>query len=125
MGIYGDAANHAARLIKGGGLTPREAWDEAMQLVSESRSSRKKSCPRVAFLTLCETGAVEGVSAGDYTSADKNKPDVLRALKAVRSNVGLLKQRRRLWEVATAGTKKEQNGQLDVLQGLWQEGRLR
>ena len=125
MGQYGRAACIAADLVaKREVLSPREAWKVAMSRVSNSDQSRTKPCPRSTFLSLCETGMVKGVPIGTYTSAPDNKPYALEALTALKSDPDLARNQSALWEVATHGSGKAQNGQIDVLVTLWREGRL-
>lgn len=92
MGEYGQAALAAVDMIvQGVEPQPREAWGKAVVAVlRDSPSSQKKSCPRDAFLGLCELGVVAGVPAGFYTSSEKNKLYVERGLRALRSDALLI-----------------------------------
>lgn len=72
MGQYGQAAVDAVNLFKKRrAKNPNDAWDQATR--SFPTSSQEKSCPRDAFLGLCSTRYVRGVSAGSYTRSQKNK----------------------------------------------------
>ncbi len=128
MGKYGEAARLAAGLLRRGEqqLTPEEAWSRAVALVfPNSPSAQAKNCPRAAFLTLCELGAVNGVARGAYTRSERNKAYVTRALVAVREDPTLVGQQARLWHTATDGVAVKPNSQIDVLAALWVEGLVR
>jgi hypothetical protein len=49
------------------------------KLYPTSPTSRKKDCPRGAFLGLCEEGLVKGIPAGKYTASKDNKAYAVRA----------------------------------------------
>jgi len=82
MGNYAKAALAAHRLITKDGLTPLDAWNRAISLLTSSPTARKKVCPRTTFLTLAENGYLEGVEA----QASFNRGGVLRerAIEAAR-----------------------------------------
>jgi Family of unknown function (DUF6979) len=125
MGQYGTAACMAAEFVESGEIfDPRAAWSEAMKRVTESSYSRNKGCPKSTFLGLCESGAVKGVPAGDYTTSPDNKVYAQRALEALRSTQSLSENQAALWNLATEGSGKAPNGQMDVLLALWRAGRL-
>jgi uncharacterized protein DUF6979 len=126
VGQYGRAASIAVRILAAGAESePRTAWRKAIRSVTNSRNSQKKGCPEASFLSLCSAGAVSGVSAGTYTTAPKNGGDVIRALEVLRRNPDLAEDRSALWAVATKNSGKGQNGQMDVLLGLWDDGCLK
>lgn len=127
MNKYGAVAEIAVQLLAVNKYTrPREAWNAAGALVFEdSKSSREKSCPRDAFLSLCGVGAIEGVPAGDYTRSEKNRTYVLRALDALRTDPALIDDERQLWRLVTDGANTRHNSQIDVLAELWRRRWLR
>jgi hypothetical protein len=126
MGRYGAAARIAVELLAlGAEADPRDAWMRATaQVFPESESGRKKGCPRDAFLSLCEVGAVDGIPVGDYTRSVKNRNYMRLALEALRAKPDLRHDKSRLWEIATEGTGSAHNHQMDVLTTLWELGLL-
>jgi hypothetical protein len=75
MAKYGEVATRAVGLLLWEPDTsPADAWESAAARVfPDSPSSREKSCPRSAFLGLCEDGIVTGVSPGAYSRSVLNK----------------------------------------------------
>ena len=69
MGGFGTAALKAHKLATGKQpQDPSDAWDQATSSIwGSGASSPKKSCPKTAFLGLCEAGRVRGVKSGTYT----------------------------------------------------------
>lgn len=63
MGNYAKAAVAAHGLIIKDSLTPTDAWDAAISLITSSPTARKKVCPRTTFLALAENGFLKGVEA--------------------------------------------------------------
>ncbi|CVK33748.1 DUF6979 family protein [Methanoculleus bourgensis] len=124
MGNYGRAAVRAVKLIHDGTCkNPEDAWRKALNEYTHSESSRNKSCPREAFLGLCEEGMVMGIPAGDYTSSTKNKAYAINAVGILRESKRELKQKD-LWKRAAPGTDHH-NGQMDVVLSLWEQGFIR
>ncbi len=62
MSKYGDVAVRATNLCRIHGITPNLAWNQALAHFGYLH----KSCPRTAFLGLCENGNVAGISTGRY-----------------------------------------------------------
>jgi len=86
MNKYGDVADQAAQMAKNG-VSPEGAWDQAvLEVFPTQESSRKKSCPRSAFLGIASEGCLNGVPKGDYTKSKKNMDYAIRALKIVAEN---------------------------------------
>ncbi len=128
MGSYGRAAIIATGLLRDGGegLTPREAWEQAVATVFPSSfECRMKACPRGAFLGLCDLGVVPGVSPGRYTSSTKNKRYAQLALAALESDPSLVDNKAALWRLATEGVDLAPNEQMDVITALWTEGLIK
>lgn len=122
MGIYGKAAVGAVELFVQGGLaSPEEAWNRAIEKETKSCESRKKSCPRNAFLGLCEEGLIEGIPPGSYTDSVLNKKYALLAIDLLRQNSVLASSSMGLWRAVMAGEEKVPNSQLDVVIGLWKD----
>jgi hypothetical protein len=118
MGIYGDSAIQAVRLIeKDQAMDPRMAWDSAISSLTESEWSIDKPCPKGAFLGLCEEGLIKGIPKGQYTKSLDNKNYALKAVKILQQSS---KPRKKidLWREVT-DRKIVQNGQMDVVLSLW------
>lgn len=122
---YGRVAILAAILCREG-TPPDDAWrTAAAQVFPDAPESRKKSCPRDAFLGLAEEGLIAGVSAGSYTRSRKNKRYALDALAALEADRTLVTSRRRLWWKVMQDQDKQHNGQMDVVLALWGNGDTR
>jgi hypothetical protein len=123
MPSYGDVAVRAVTLIRQGvERSPANAWDTAVaEIFPNSKSSQEKSCPRSAFLGLCESGRVQGVSAGTYTRSKKNKDYALLAIDLLKRNPGLVGDLKLLWNTVLAGATKEPNHQMTVVAALWEK----
>jgi hypothetical protein len=118
---YGQAAILAAQQGPSG-LSPVARWESALEkLYPTSPVARMKGGPRGAFLGLCEEGLVKDIPPGDYTRSKDNKTYAIRA-------VALLKEASRhwsrsaLWQAVTDGVEKKENGQIDVVLALWNNG---
>jgi hypothetical protein len=119
---YGEAAIMATRQGPSVDTNPITRWDNAMEkLYPTSSAARKKGCPRAAFLGLCEEGLVKDIPTGHYTKSKDNKAYAVRA-------AGLLSEgaqhwsRSALWQAVTKDTLKQENGQMDVVLALWNNG---
>lgn len=99
LGKYGKAAVHAASLLaEDGSIPPQEASESAaLKVFPDSHSSREKSCPKDAFLAICQMGVLRNVTRGDYTSSVKNKAYAERALEELRLRPELVSNKRELW----------------------------
>lgn len=127
MGKYGEVAVRAVGLMLWDPETsPPDAWEaSAARVFPDSSASQAKSCPRSAFLGLCEEGVVAGVARGDYTRSQLNRDYAIRGLMALRSQPDLSRDQRRLWIAATDGKEVRPNGQMEVLSALWDVGLVR
>ena len=127
MAKYGAAAQLAAEIMNEDRVEqPREAWAFAVRRVfPNSLSSQRKSCPRDAFLALCQAGAVQGVPAGAYTKSIRNREYAIRALHALRADPGLINDPAGLWRRATGGEGTRHNSQREVVRALWLAGQIR
>ena len=124
MGKYGDVALKAVqRLQRARDMHPKDAWNEAaLDVLPDSKSSRMKGCPKDAFLGLCAEGAINNIPAGNYSNSIKNRNYALAALSLVGNDTTLAKDKKLLWLKVQNGTKKQHNGQLDVVIALWENG---
>jgi len=123
MNSYGKAALEAVRLFTNGiAKNPRDAWEKATaQIFGKGTSSQKKPCPRNAFLGLCEDGLVKDIPSGQYTRSQKNKKYALNAVKTLKQNPELSRDKHSLWNAVLAGKQKTHNNQMDVVIALWNE----
>jgi hypothetical protein len=123
MGMYGRAAIKAVQMIQQGSPSnPESAWDRAIALETASPDSRKKSCPRGAFLGLCSAGVINGVKGHASLELGSNGDYARRMVKALRSDEEVASDRKRLWRLGARKSKKDENGQVDVVLALWNEG---
>ena len=63
---------------------------------------------------------MKGIAPGQYSSSGRNTDHIIQALRFVREDPRMLENKTRLWALATEGTVKNLNGQIDVLEGLWE-----
>ncbi len=126
MRKYGDVAIMAARLLQQqNGMHPEKAWSQAaLEVFPDSESSRKKGCPRNAFLGLCEEGVVKNIQSGNYTQSAKNKKYALAALSLLKNDPALANNKAALWYKVQNGSKKQHNAQMDVVVSLWEDSLL-
>ncbi|MBO8129813.1 MAG: hypothetical protein H0Z39_11580 [Peptococcaceae bacterium] len=124
MGKYGEIAIRAVALLQVEECAdPSKAWDKAAaEVFTESVSSRKKGCPKNAFLGLCEEGRVKGVPAGTYTRSTKNKLYAVRAIEILQNQPELALDLKRLWEMVVQGNQIRHNQQMNVVVSLWNAG---
>ena len=122
MSAYGDAAVHAAQLCQTQGLDPVAAWTRAVEKHLPTEEGRKKSCPKSAFLGLCEEGLIQDVPRGSYTRSHLNKEYALRALQLLKDNPALASSSGALWRAVMAGEEKKPNSQMEVVIALWSKG---
>ena len=125
MGQYGRAAVRAAEMLEQSkSPDPEAAWRRAIAHETTSAESRKKPCPRGAFLGLCGCGVVRGVEAQPQYVPSKNGEYALRMLEAIRTDSDITSDRKRLWRIAVGHPGKHENGQVDVVTTMWNEGRI-
>ncbi len=117
MGKYGETAVKAVQLVRAKQTqSPVEAWETAAAQIIKALSSRKKSCPRDAFLGLCEAGLVKGIPSAVYTDSVKNKAYAVEAAKLLKTNPDM--KQSLLWATVTHGSDIQHNGQMDVVLAL-------
>jgi len=126
-GKYGHAAVLAVNFLSiGVAKTPMDAWDQAVAAYfPHSESARNKSCPRAAFLGLCEIGVVKHIPPGHYTRSQKNKQYALKALACLEKDESLRNQKDILWSKVLNGKPRKSNEQMDVVVSLWNAKMIR
>jgi hypothetical protein len=119
---YGEAALMAAGQAPSTGSNPVVRWESAMErLYPTSPTSRKKGCPRGAFLGLCEEGLVKGIPPGHYTASKDNKAYAVQAA-ALLTEGGRKWSTGELWRAVSNDPEKAHNQQMDVVLALWKNG---
>ena len=123
MGKYGESAEIAIKIILSKKETnPIKAWELAVaEIYPDSKSSRKKGCPRNTFLGMCEEGLITGIKPGNYTRSKKNKSYAIKALSLLSANEDLASNTKKLWELVIEDQQKTQNSQMDIIVTLWQK----
>ena len=107
-------------------VNPRVAWELAISAQTKSEYSRRKNCPRDAYLGLCEAGLVSGISPGRYGPRDNiNGRHAIDACQILRSEPDILNDKKALWEKIGEPRAKNENGQLDVVVTLWRNRLIR
>ncbi len=121
MNKYGQAAIKAVKLyISNQVETPKNAWDQAtVEIFGMGTSSQKTSCPKVAFLGLCEEGLIKGIPRGMYTRSKKNKKYALDAVRILKQNTASTITSVELWVQVVTEKDKKHNNQMDVVISLW------
>jgi hypothetical protein len=112
MGRYG---KHAVALAKGyPNVDLASGWN--------------KSCPKSAFLWLCQNDYVVNIPANDY-GVSQDSPNGLYAHNIVRYLIANPEATKaELWDVARIGVTnpaQHENGQADVVMGLLEAGLLK
>lgn len=126
MGMYGEAAIRASGYVVSGAMAPKEAWHSAIAELSKSLESQKKGCPKMAYLGLCDAGAVKGIPRGSYSAVpqSKNGEYAKRAHSLLHSQPKLARDKKKLWARSIAPDDKHENDQMDVVVTLWNRGLL-
>jgi hypothetical protein len=128
MRPYGNAAVRAVALIQRGecGTAP-DGWKIAVkEQFPNSESSRAKSCPKSAFLGLCEDGFVNDVPPGRYTQSVENKAYAVKAAALLRTESRLAAEGpSALWKRVIGRITKSHNHQMDVVLALHHAGLLK
>ena len=108
-------------------LGPREAYEKAAQVeIPNSESSRKKGCPKSAFLGLCEDGFVTGVQPGNYKAGKKNKSYAVAAARLALSGRGHQEPDwDSIWSRVKPRPDFRHNHQMNVVGALWRLGFLK
>ncbi|MCK4605906.1 MAG: hypothetical protein KAU35_01285 [candidate division Zixibacteria bacterium] len=118
MSEFGKAAVRAERKrLKDKKLTPVEAWEWAINQSNLSDSSKKKCCPKFAYIGVCEQ------KDGDAPDGNKNKNyarEAVNILKTAKPSSAAA-----LWRQVTANLKCEgltHNDQMGVVLALKDAG---
>lgn len=127
--LYGRIAIKAVKLfVNKKSKSPLEAWKEAAIEKTTSQSSQKKSCPKNAFLGLCEVGKIKKISGESDTATTPavNKNYAIKAVEILRNDSTLCTKETELWKKVMKElgkkTSKSQNNQMDVVIALWDKG---
>ena len=119
---YGKAAKEAA-LLRG---NPIKSWQIVVNDIFDSESAKIKSCPKNAFLGLCEAGLVKGIKSDSYFKTNKpnlNKQYAITAVNLLTGDSNLSKKD--LWDKVREKLnlgEKIHNSQMDVALALWENG---
>jgi hypothetical protein len=101
---------------------PKERWEAAAAtLFPDSPTSQRKSCPKGAFLGLCEDGLVRGIPLDATPLRKDNKGYAIRAVKLLREGHPST-QPQKLWTAVVNGAQKAHNSQMDVVIALLERG---
>jgi hypothetical protein len=119
---YGEAALMATRRGSSTDIDPVARWESAMkQLYPTSPAARRKTCPRGAFLGLCEEGLVKDIPAGHYAASRDDKAYAVRAAALLAEGTQNWSISA-LWQAVRDNPEKTHNSQLDVVLALWKNG---
>ena len=128
MGKWGEVILRTLKIIKVKKDIPIiEAWKKsALEIFGQASKSRKRGCPRAAFLGLCEEGLIKGFPPGNYTNAIKNKEYALKAVELLKKEHHGINSAETLSIVLKdhLNLKKRLNAQMDVIYTLWENGYL-
>ena len=133
MEIYGQYGNIAIKIVENilsegwKGQNLKELWDNEAKEDIDNNTSRKKSCPKNAFLGLCETGSVLGIPPGYYTDSRDNKNYAVMGLLTLREKNNSIHSPNDLWKevMQKIGKNIEHNQQMNVVLSLWNKYYLR
>ncbi|WP_019584713.1 DUF6979 family protein [Deinococcus apachensis] len=110
------------------GVNAAEAWEQACQALPGAPSTRRKGCPRSAFVSLAEHGYIRGHTPGPVRRPlTENASYCLVGAALLAEQPELARSKARLWEaIQKRGgiTRHNHNGVLDVLLALHQQGAL-
>lgn len=122
--IYGRAALTAVSSLKSNaGPEPESAWLEAVASETKSEESRKKCCPKGAFLGLCGAQLLKMVTTSACVP-NENGGYAVAAVKLLRRDRRLANDKAALWG-QIPGAPVHQNGQMDVVLALWNNGDIK
>lgn len=121
---YGEVALRAILFIINGEVThPLSAWKKAASIsFGEGTWGQRKSCPKNAFIGLCEKGLVHGVPYGNYSvrsGSNKNKNYAIDAIEVLKCKPELSKDKLGLWREVMNGEHMSHDSQMDVVLALW------
>jgi Family of unknown function (DUF6979) len=126
MSVYGDIAFRAYCLAKGG-VTPPDAWRAALGErytdPAQLKNAMRHTCPRGAFLGLCQAGLIEGIAARRYTGSVTSSTYALAAIELLRADPSLAADKPRL-EARVFG-ERTPNDEVEVVLTFWKKGLIR
>ncbi len=125
MNKYAKSAIEATKRInKDSSKSPIDDWNEVTYEIFGEGSAQKKGCPKSAYLSLCEVGAIKGVPKGNYTKARENKKYTLNAYEYLKESKLSNYDIKELWKKATNNIEKKHNSQMNVVIELYKEDLL-
>jgi len=127
VGVYGDIAWRACCLATEVGMSPPDAWQVALgeryRDPTQFKNAVKHTCPRSAFLGLCQAGLLPGIAVGQYTDSVSSSGYALAAVELLRAAPTLEADKSRL-EARVFGDRTP-NGEVDVVLTFWGRGLIR
>lgn len=127
MGVYGEIAVRAWSLAAHEGMSPPTAWvaavGERYPILHQRKNALQHTCPKCAFLGLCEDGLLRDIAPGKYTTSVKGKRYALATVEQLRANPSLLSDKREL--KAQVYGKRTPNDEVDVVLSLWEQDLVR
>lgn len=129
MGKYGDTAVRTAERLRAGHLSAEDAWRAvAAEVFAGAPEAMRKTCPREAFLGLCQAGLLAGIPAGRCTPAEsgRNRRYAAEAVRLLLAEPGLADGGkavlwRRVMRACGEDPGKRPNEQMDVVLSLWRK----
>lgn len=122
ISMYGELACRAARSLQRKNMAPTVAWRmHANEIFQHSPSSRKKSCPKEAFLGLAEAGLLNEVEVAieNRTKSSVNKDYAVKAYELICVDSSLINRpKKELWLKVIGDVQKVENQQIDVVIAL-------
>jgi hypothetical protein len=126
MGKYGATAVRSVELLLSGSGSADAAWNRVVKELFDGPDAQRKSCPREAFLGLCEAGLIAGVPSDACNTTGSPGRNRMYAIAATRlllaeprlAHEGKAKLWRRVISAAGDDPGKRENAQLDVVLSL-------
>jgi hypothetical protein len=127
---YGKLAVRATELLREGCSSAEDAWRQmAEEIFPNAPASQQKTCPREAFLGLCQAGLLAGVPRGrcEASASGRNRDYARVAVGVLRAEPEFAsKSKIELWRRVMRECHEDQgknpNRQMDVVLALWSEG---
>lgn len=121
MNNFAKTALKAHSLIVQNSISPVEAWNQAIVMVTSSRTSQKKVCPRNTFLGLAHAGYLKGVDADPFAKND----GVLKQRALAAADVVLMRPNISKQELSLLLEYADKQGAYDIVFALNGQGILR
>ena len=122
MGVFGDIALQAWKSAAHEGVSPPDAWRAAIEEQypdpTKRKNALKHTCPKGAFLGLCQKGIVRGIRAGNYTDSVKSSGLALSAVERLKADPSLAARKSRLVQLVFGNRAP---AELDVVLALWEQ----